>query len=67
MYFSIEVAISVFYRYIHSMNLAHLDIKPGNIFLSHERGLDTSMEDFVSNGKEAEEQKMYKIGKSCNT
>ncbi|CAG0892826.1 unnamed protein product [Darwinula stevensoni] len=49
-------------RYIHSMNLAHLDIKPGNIFLSHERGLDTSVEDFVNNGKEAEEQKVYKIG-----
>ncbi|KAJ8315702.1 hypothetical protein KUTeg_007852 [Tegillarca granosa] len=52
-------------KYIHSQNLAHLDIKPGNIFihrnpkvmLSPESGLESCEED-----EELEEAVVYKIG-----
>ncbi len=60
-------------RYIHSVNLVHLDIKPDNIFISSGRDApgsymndphdeDTSMQE----DGEITRQFVYKIGKHCS-
>lgn len=56
-------------KYIHSQNLVHLDIKPGNIFIhrnpkflaSPESGMESCEED-----EEREEAVTYKIGMFCD-
>ncbi|KAF2896362.1 hypothetical protein ILUMI_09825 [Ignelater luminosus] len=57
-------------RYIHSEGLVHLDIKPGNIFISREKKAQYTNYDSADDGFEdadepsicEEEQIMYKIG-----
>ncbi|XP_025832875.1 wee1-like protein kinase isoform X2 [Agrilus planipennis] len=57
-------------RYIHSEGLVHLDIKPGNIFISKEKKIqytnydsaDDGFEDLEENSHGEEEQLTYKIG-----
>lgn len=56
-------------RYIHSEGLVHLDIKPGNIFISKEKRIqiahcdsaDDGFEDFDEHSQ-CEEEPTYKIG-----
>lgn len=51
-------------RYIHQQNLAHLDVKPGNIFISKER-LSLDSLDLMDNGiddKISHHEVVYKIG-----
>ncbi|XP_066991438.2 wee1-like protein kinase [Anabrus simplex] len=51
-------------RYIHSMQLVHMDIKPGNIFISREKKLQSVPYDFTDDGfdEEVSEEVVYKIG-----
>ncbi|GLV37056.1 Wee1 kinase [Carabus blaptoides fortunei] len=54
-------------RYIHSMQLVHLDIKPANIFISREKKLNALNYDSADDGFEEfddtlEEEITYKIG-----
>ncbi|GLH16264.1 Uncharacterized protein GBIM_20585 [Gryllus bimaculatus] len=52
-------------RYIHSMQLVHMDIKPGNIFISHEKKLQRLQFELADDGFEEEdgnEEIIYKIG-----
>lgn len=53
-------------RYIHSMQLVHMDIKPGNIFISKEKRLVTMNYDSADDGfdeeETVEEEMTYKIG-----
>ncbi|XP_062515463.1 wee1-like protein kinase [Corticium candelabrum] len=52
-------------KYIHSMNLAHLDIKPGNIFICHPDQEDASAHPVYDSdccSREAVNQIIYKIG-----
>lgn len=53
-------------RYIHSMHLVHMDIKPGNIFISREKKLgamnDDSADDGFDEEETVEEEITYKIG-----
>ncbi|XP_069684894.1 wee1-like protein kinase isoform X2 [Periplaneta americana] len=55
-------------RYIHSMQLVHMDIKPGNIFISREKRLQILNYDSADDGFEEddpisnEEEITYKIG-----
>lgn len=54
-------------RYIHSMQLVHLDIKPANIFISRERKLhglsyDSADDGFDEIEEGIEEEVTYKIG-----
>ena len=55
-------------RYIHSMQLVHMDIKPGNVFISRDKRLYTLDDDSVDDGFEeddpvsTEEKITYKIG-----
>ncbi|PSN34900.1 hypothetical protein C0J52_16510 [Blattella germanica] len=57
-------------RYIHSMQLVHMDIKPGNIFISREKRLRTLNYDSADDGFDeedsistsSEEEITYKIG-----
>ncbi|KAG8225806.1 hypothetical protein J437_LFUL005613 [Ladona fulva] len=52
-------------RYIHSMQLVHMDIKPGNVFISRERRLHAINYDSADDGFEeevSEEEITYKIG-----
>lgn len=56
-------------RYIHSMDLAHMDIKPGNIFITREEKLLAINYDSTDDGFDEEENKeenvheiIYKIG-----
>ncbi|XP_014210815.1 wee1-like protein kinase 1-A [Copidosoma floridanum] len=52
-------------RYIHSMHLVHMDIKPGNIFISREKGQMRVNYDSADDGfdeEETEEEITYKIG-----
>ncbi|ESO92215.1 hypothetical protein LOTGIDRAFT_93229, partial [Lottia gigantea] len=59
-----QVALGV--KYIHSQNLAHLDIKPGNIFIHRNPRLLASPESGVEScedeEEECEEAVTYKIG-----
>lgn len=53
-------------RYIHSMQLAHMDIKPGNIFITKEKKELTNNYDSTDDGFDEEEtvneEIIYKIG-----
>ncbi|XP_016845165.1 wee1-like protein kinase 1-A isoform X1 [Nasonia vitripennis] len=52
-------------RYIHSMQLVHMDIKPGNIFISREKSQLRVNYDSADDGfdeEETEEEITYKIG-----
>ena len=53
-------------RYIHSMQLVHMDIKPGNIFISKEKRLHALNYDSADDGfdeeETVEEEITYKIG-----
>lgn len=54
-------------RYIHSMQLVHLDIKPANIFISREKKLhglsyDSADDGFDEIEDSVEEEVTYKIG-----
>ena len=52
-------------RYIHSMQLVHMDIKPGNIFISREKSQLCVNYDSADDGfdeEETEEEITYKIG-----
>ncbi|XP_046744090.1 wee1-like protein kinase [Diprion similis] len=53
-------------RYIHSMQLVHMDIKPGNIFISKEKRLHAVNYDSADDGfdeeETVEEEITYKIG-----
>ncbi|XP_020296605.1 wee1-like protein kinase 1-A isoform X2 [Pseudomyrmex gracilis] len=54
-------------RYIHSMQLVHMDIKPGNIFISKENRLlalnyDSADDGFADEEDIAEDEITYKIG-----
>ncbi|CAG9861060.1 unnamed protein product [Phyllotreta striolata] len=56
-------------RYIHSEGLVHMDIKPGNIFISKEKKVHISKYDTIDDGFEEledhsilEEELTYKIG-----
>ncbi|XP_012270915.1 wee1-like protein kinase [Orussus abietinus] len=53
-------------RYIHSMQLVHMDIKPGNIFISKEKRLQLVNYDSADDGfdeeETVEEEITYKIG-----
>ncbi|XP_071441120.1 wee1-like protein kinase 1-A [Hetaerina americana] len=52
-------------RYIHSRQLVHMDIKPGNIFISRERRMHAVNYDSADDGFEeeaSEEEISYKIG-----
>lgn len=56
-------------RYIHSEGLVHLDIKPGNIFISKEKRIQFTNYDSADDGFEdledmshGEEELTYKIG-----
>lgn len=51
-------------RYIHSMDLAHMDIKPGNIFITKEEKLLAINYDSTDDGYDEEEnvEITYKIG-----
>lgn len=54
-------------RYIHSMQLVHMDIKPGNIFISKEKRLlainyDSADDGFDEEETVEEEEITYKIG-----
>lgn len=55
-------------RYIHSMQLVHMDIKPGNIFISRDKRLHALNYDSADDGFEeddpisTEEEITYKIG-----
>lgn len=56
-------------RYIHSEGLVHLDIKPGNIFISREKRIQLTNYDSADDGFEepdehlqGEEEPTYKIG-----
>lgn len=51
-------------RYIHSLQLVHMDIKPGNIFISREKRLKLLKADQTDDGFEEEdtEEITYKIG-----
>jgi wee1-like protein kinase len=50
-------------RYIHSMQLVHMDIKPGNIFISRDKRLYTLHDDSADDGPvSTEEEITYKIG-----
>jgi wee1-like protein kinase len=59
------------FRYIHSMHLVHMDIKPGNIFISRNRRLHALNYDSADDGFEEddpvsiEEEITYKIGNFC--
>lgn len=54
------------YRYIHSMQLVHMDIKPGNIFITKEKRLHAVNYDSADDGFDeedtVEEEITYKIG-----
>lgn len=54
-------------KYIHSLQLVHMDIKPGNIFISKEQKVNLQGEDSADDGfeeehVEEEEEITYKIG-----
>lgn len=56
-------------RYIHSLELVHLDVKPGNIFLTKEKRVQYTNYDSADDGYEElddslhnEEELTYKIG-----
>lgn len=51
-------------RYIHSVQLVHLDIKPGNIFISHEKKIQKLQLELADDGFEEEDgnEVIYKIG-----
>lgn len=52
-------------KYIHSQSLAHMDIKPGNIFICldmQSAKLDTSFDDDMEDDNEDKECVTYKIG-----
>lgn len=55
-------------RYIHSLQLVHMDIKPANIFVSREQKVNLQGEESADDGfeeeqVEEEEEVTYKIGK----
>ncbi|EDO43725.1 predicted protein, partial [Nematostella vectensis] len=51
-------------KYIHSLHLVHMDIKPGNIFISHSKDTDHSCDEGFDDDEANKEKKMvdYKIG-----
>lgn len=59
------------FRYIHSVQLVHMDIKPGNIFISRDKRLHALNYDSADDGFEeddpisTEEEITYKIGNLC--
>lgn len=72
-FFSLMIYILLLYnisitncRYIHSMQLVHMDIKPGNIFISKEQRLLPLNYDSADDGfeelEEGAEEVTYKIG-----